>query len=249
MSKEQQVQEEGYVFPYHFLPHMRKGVFNQARVLEWGYEYQSYLDFLVGLIRKKEFKTLLDVGCGDGRLINDLHRALPEKKLVGTDYSSHAIEFAKVFNRGGKFVVGDITNRQLFSTSFDIITLIETLEHIEPSKIDSFIAGIAHHLSDDGLFIITVPSTTRAVNAKHYQHFTLETLKQSVASEFEVVEYYFLNKVGWVDYLIKRLLSNRFFILNEKHLLKFLYAFYSKNMLHGAPEKTQRICVVCRKKG
>jgi SAM-dependent methyltransferase len=248
LSKEQTIQEEGYEFPYHFLTHFKKGVFQQSRVLEWGFEYQTYIDFLVALVSKKTFQTLLDVGCGEGRFIYELQRVLGSKKLIGTDYSSRAIDLARALNPKGVFIAGDITDKLLFKEQFDIVTLIETLEHIDPKELDIFIRSIASRVKPGGYFIITVPSTMVPVNAKHYQHFTLKKLEETVAPYFDIKEHFYLNRVGMSEYLIRRTLSNRFFYLNEKHLLRWIYAYYKQNMLYGDASSTRRICIVCIKK-
>lgn len=248
LTQTQKLQEENYSFPYHHLTQPINGKFKQSHTLNWGYEYQSYIEFVISLLKKTGFTSLLDVGCGDGKFTLEVSRKFPKVKIVGTDYSRKALLFARAFNPDGIYIEGDIKNKDLFSEQFDIVTLIETLEHIKQNEVEDFISGIANVVKSGGKLIITVPSTTRPVNSKHYQHFTKDSLMEYLKPHFTIVDHYFLNKVGIFDYIIKRIMSNRFFLLNEKHLLSFIYWFYTKHFLFGGPQNTQRICVVVKKK-
>ena len=53
--------------------------------------------------------SLIDVGCGDGRLIYEAIGYKKFSKLVGVDYSDKAISFAKIINNNCKFYRIDLT--------------------------------------------------------------------------------------------------------------------------------------------
>ena len=63
----QKRQEAQYHFPYHYIPYIEGNKFSQSKTLKWGYEYLSYIYFVINKISSLHFNTLLDVGCGDGR--------------------------------------------------------------------------------------------------------------------------------------------------------------------------------------
>ena len=86
-----------------------------------------------------------------------------------------------------------------------------------------------------------MPSDIRPVQKKHYQHFNEKTLRQVLEPHFKIRSIAFLNRNGWA---IRTLLSNRFFILNERHLLKWLYRFYKRRYLHADPSNGLRILAV-----
>lgn len=250
LSSEQKIQEVQYLFPYHYVPKIEGENFSQCKNFEWGYEYLSYINFILEKIKEVGFFSLLDVGCGDGRLLHEIHNLYKEKKLAGIDYSPKAIDFAKVFNDGPSFIVGDITNQSLFDEKFDIITLVETLEHIPPKDIRDFIKGINFHLKDGGVFILTVPSKNKSLNSKHYQHFNRNTLESYLSEFFNVTEWHYLNRTNdsMKVRIIRKILTNRFFILNQPGLLKIIYKYYINNLFKGNDNNTGRICVVANKK-
>jgi 2-polyprenyl-3-methyl-5-hydroxy-6-metoxy-1,4-benzoquinol methylase len=133
LSDQQVIQESKYDYPYHYIPKWDGHNFSQTKYLAWGYEYLSYLHFVIEKASQIGFKSLLDVGCGDGRFLYELSQRFTNYQLVGVDYSQRAIGFAKIIMADTKveFVCGDIRNESLFDKKFDIITLIETLEHIK----------------------------------------------------------------------------------------------------------------------
>lgn len=56
--------------------------FSQVRNLSWGYEYLSYLNFVLEKASQIGFKSLLDVGCGDGRLLYELRQRFSDTQLA-----------------------------------------------------------------------------------------------------------------------------------------------------------------------
>ena len=52
LSAEQAVQEAEYEFPYHYIPRLEGGNFSQVRKLRWGYEYLSYLRFVLARLER-----------------------------------------------------------------------------------------------------------------------------------------------------------------------------------------------------
>ena len=200
------------------------------------------------MLKSRTFKTLLDVGCGEGKLLLELSHAFPGATLAGVDYSAQSISFARAFNPELEFFVADISAANV-GKRYDVITLIETLEHIPPESLARFIRGLATHLEDAGVLILTTPSETVQVNAKHYQHFTVEKVRSLFAEHFVIEEGHHLNVVGFGTNFIQRILSNRLFILNHAGIRTAVYRLYRTYFFRGKPEKTRRVCVVLRKKG
>src|SRR3954449_3553400 len=74
----QTIQESEYEFPYHYIPTLVNGNFSQVRKLRWGYEYLSYLRFVLSTLEKLQFNSLLDVGCGEGRFLSEVAKRFPD---------------------------------------------------------------------------------------------------------------------------------------------------------------------------
>jgi 2-polyprenyl-3-methyl-5-hydroxy-6-metoxy-1,4-benzoquinol methylase len=142
----QKIQEEQYQFPYHYIPQYQNQNFHQNFNFSWGFEYLSYLNFLVDHLKHQPIKSLLDVGCGDGRFLHEINKNLKIQNLVGVDYSQKAIELANAINPNIQFVAGDIKDASLLKNKFECITLIETLEHIPLAETTSFLKGVQQFL-------------------------------------------------------------------------------------------------------
>jgi SAM-dependent methyltransferase len=104
---------------------------------------------LIEYLRKNiSFSTVLEVGCGFGRITKILLSNFPEiKEYVAVDLSPEQIENAKnhivgVDKRGVlKFIVSDIQSLQL-NSKYDLVLAPEVLLHILPSEINDVIVKL-----------------------------------------------------------------------------------------------------------
>ncbi len=92
---------------------------------------------------------VLDVGCGAGFLCNRLGEL--GFQTTGIDISLGAIEVAKGHDRTGKvrYVVADAGHLPFLRSSFDVVTCIDLLEHVEDPE--SVVAEIARVLKFGGV--------------------------------------------------------------------------------------------------
>lgn len=239
----EEIQEREFEFPYHHIPTWDGKRFSQSRTLWWGYEYLGYLEFLIDLLKSRPFSSLLDVGCGDGRFLKEVARHFPRSRLVGVDTSEKAIRFAKAFQPEIDFRVEDITAKR-GEERFDVVTAIEVLEHIPARNLPRFIQAIRARFADSGVLLFTVPSRNLPVATKHVQHFDVPMLRKMLEPTFHITNVYFLNKISWQEALVRRLLSNRLFILSSQTLAGRLFAYYRKNLLMAEEKTCKRICLV-----
>lgn len=246
MEKKQKIQEREYAFPYHHIPKSKNDSFSQCVNVRWGYAYLSYLSVVLDSIKNIEFDNLLDVGCGDGKFLLEANKIFDSKKLEGVDYSEKAIGFAKAFSPDIKFHIGDITKENFLTEKYDIITLIETLEHIPTEEIPVFLKSIKKFLKENGVFIITVPSDNVPVNSKHYQHFNKKSLEAVISHHFKIEQTRFLNKKSFTNKIIQKILSNKIFILNQTEISNLIYKYYKKHLLRAKEKNAERIMVICK---
>jgi putative sugar O-methyltransferase len=106
---------------------------------------QMLIDYLK---RHVSFSTVLEVGCGFGRITKLLLSNFPEiTEYVAVDLSPEQIENAKKYVLGVdkrtvlKFIVSDIQSLQLDS-KYDLVIAPEVLLHILPSEIKDVIARL-----------------------------------------------------------------------------------------------------------
>ena len=69
--KQQEVQEEQYQFPYHYIVQFKED-FSISLLFPWGLNYASTMEFLmVKVAEDKKVKSIIDIGCGDGRFTRE----------------------------------------------------------------------------------------------------------------------------------------------------------------------------------
>ncbi len=242
MADKASLQEAEYDFPYHFLPQFDStyGV-RRSRQFPWAHEYLCYLERIVEMVQSHPINvtSLLDVGCGDGRLISELRRIDASIRLVGCDLSSRAIAFASALNDDAEFVdepVGSVNGL------FDVVTAIETLEHVPDDEVRAFLDATVDRVRPGGRLVVCVPSVNLALSAKHFRHYTAESLRAEVEQGrgliCESVEY--VCSDSWLDGLYRHLTLNRWMALHSAPLDRLYWRLYkwrsqrssSRNGLH-----------------
>ncbi|WP_017719730.1 class I SAM-dependent methyltransferase [Kamptonema formosum] len=246
-DKVQTIQEDQYIFPYHYIPQSQKD-FTQCYNFRWGINYAASLEFMIERVKREPVRSIADVGCGDGRLTKELKEALADKEVVGIDYSERAIALARLMYPQGTYYCLDIT-RERVENKFDLAILMEVFEHIPPAAGEEFLAGVADLMVKDGILLLTVPHLNAPVEPKHYRHFSLETLSKCLEKNFEIAEVIFLEKNDGRKKLIDRLLTNRLFILNNGRLKNLIYKYYKQKLFIAEREsECRRIFIKARVK-
>lgn len=247
ISDTQKVQEEEYNFPHHFVPQYKKD-FSTAVYYGFGINYVSTIEFLVDKLNEIKFLSICDIGTGDGRFAKELTECFPDRKVYGLDYSERAINLARGLNPPLKFIRADILNDAI-KEKFDVLSLIEVFEHIPIEEAEGFVLALHGLLSKNGILLVTVPHINQPLTSKHYQHFTSLSLKTCFKSYFSVEEEVFFEKPGhWRVYIIRRLMKNKLFILNNKRILNWIYKTYKKRCFYSEEKDCGRIYLKLRKK-
>jgi 2-polyprenyl-3-methyl-5-hydroxy-6-metoxy-1,4-benzoquinol methylase len=243
--QQQKLQEEEYSFPYHYIPQFSPH-FNQNYNIDGGFSYAAMIEFIVKEISKMPFNSLCDVGTGDGRLIKELSDILSNKELLGVDYSERAINLAQAMNPRLEFKKYDITKNEL-NKKFDIVTLIETFEHIPIDEANEFINSLYKMVNENGTLILTVPHKNLPLEKKHFRHFNSKDLEKCFADHFTLEEKILLEKQNKTKKIIKKILTNNLFILNEKKTKNLLYNLYKKYCFFAEENNCGRIYMKFKK--
>ena len=241
----QRIQEDEYDFPYHYIPSWENGRFSQMRYWRWGYKYLGGIKMMLDRVATRDFDRLLDVGCGDGRFLKEVEARFPGKELLGVDYSDNAIALAKLLNPGQRYETYDVIS-QHGDRDYDIVTLIEVLEHIPPDLIEGFVIGLTTHITDEGTLLLTVPHANKPVQSKHYQHVTADRLRASLEPHFEIQEMVFFDTTTRRLKFLNALLQNRFFIVSHSRLTTAFFNYYTKTHLVTDEAHCERILVSAR---
>jgi len=240
---QQSLQEEEYKFPYHYVPSFRDD-FRLTFFWKWGYQYAATLKYLIEETGQFEFSSFIDVGCGDGRLIKELCDIYPNKTLKGIDTSKRAIALARALNPGLDFEAVDVNH---CTGKYDVVSLIEVIEHIPTDELDSFLKSALNLLADGGFIILTAPSINKKLSKKHFQHFSQESLCSLLDPYVEIIKMHYLHAPNRLLKLLLKLLYNRYFFLNYQPLLNWIFNYYYRNRFIDFSGQGHRLYVLAKK--
>jgi 2-polyprenyl-3-methyl-5-hydroxy-6-metoxy-1,4-benzoquinol methylase len=84
------------------------------------------------LLRRADPSSLLDVGCGEGVLVQRWAQSLPEKRVVGIDLEEESIQagWSKRQAPNLEYRTMQAENLPFAANEFDLATAIEVLEHV-----------------------------------------------------------------------------------------------------------------------
>jgi len=238
-------QEQEYWFPYHYITSFRES-FSQHFVDTWGINYAITLDHIIKRVEELAPCSVVDIGCGDGRLTRELSFCSSIRTLQGIDYSERAIRLAKAMNADRdnvQFRALDITVGEGVLES-DLGILMEVFEHIPLDECEKFLAGVRSLLKSGARLLVTVPHANKPLEYKHYQHFTQDSLLPYFQKDFRVEKVVPFEKKAVSRKLLDHLLCNRLFVLNNQRLLNMAYTYHKNHLFSCDGEKNcQRLYI------
>lgn len=234
------IQSNLYEYPYHYIPHLMNGdTLLRSRVMGWGMEYYSYLYVLLKWVENLNPNSLLDVGCGDGRFLNMLYRKSIGSKLFGIDPSERAINFAKCFsiNKDIAFMTESIFN---LKEKFEIVTLIEVLEHIPDYDELKFLKQVFNSLQPQGTLLLSVPTKNRNLQEKHYRHYNKKYFEQLLNEgniSYKNITYQYVFKKDLFYKFFIKLTLNKFYFFELYYLNRLMWAHIKNKLIDLPPQK------------
>lgn len=147
-------------------------------------------------IKRCRSKSIIDLGCGSGQfalLLNDNNI----KNYLGVDFSSEAIEIAKITCRNYDFKVLDLTQSNILSIyDYDCVVTMELLEHVE------FDLEVLQKIKPGIKVFATVPNFPYISHVRHF-------VKEQAVSE----RYSHLFSDFSVSSFLENLEGKRFFLI------------------------------------
>lgn len=238
------IQNDLYNFPYHYLAYIEKDeVPIISRNLSWGFEYLTYISAVFEEINNIQFESILDIGCGDGYLLNNLNN---KAKKFGIDLSESAIRFANSFSSDAIFKKIDVFK---LTGSYDLVTMIEVLEHIPDDLIPDFMSKVISLIKPKGFFIVSVPSINKPLLNKHYRHYDCKLLSEHIEKygSLKIIKERFVYNYTFKLKIITKIFNNRLWTINSKILLKMFWKWHKKSNFETNMEKGQHIIRVYKK--
>ena len=231
-----------YDFPYHYLPHFdRFGAPRVHRVLVWGLEYLSYLGLVVRLVKELAPRTLLDVGCGDGRLLYELRDSVPS--LAGCDTDERAIGFARAFNPAAAIHLGELSG---VAGAFDVVVAMEVLEHVADDAQPGFVSALAARVAATGRLIVSVPTPNLPIPAKHFRHYDLERLREQLSPAFEIERHFYVVRGSALFRGLSSLASNRWMIAVPYRLRRWIWRAHEAWTIEASAADARHLIAVAR---
>jgi SAM-dependent methyltransferase len=181
---------------------------------------------ILSLIKPLNFNNILDVGCGDGALLRDIHK-YSGAKIYGTDIGDSPARHLKDLLAG--FTKLDIQKTYISQMRFDLVICSEVIEHTRDWKngINNLCKMAEKYL------LITVPSgQIRKTDSwmGHFRHFkTGELLQILKQNNFYPVKCFYW---GVPFYSLYRFLGNLLMSISPKSTMKGFggshYGFFNR---------------------
>jgi 3' terminal RNA ribose 2'-O-methyltransferase Hen1 len=128
---------------------------------------EQRMEAVLGALKESGANQVLDLGCGDGRLLRALLREGSFQRIVGVDVSHSALERAarrlQLQEMSPKqreridLVQSSLTYKDRRLQGFDAAAVVEVIEHLDPSRLEAFdraLFGVAH----PGTVVLTTPN-------------------------------------------------------------------------------------------
>jgi SAM-dependent methyltransferase len=139
---------------------------------------------ILDLVRLAAPASLLDLGCGNGQLLDEIARAFPAMKLAGLDLAARQLAENGARAPRIEWLQGDLSQPVAAPATFECITASEVIEHLDDPR--ALLAN-AHRLAGPGAHLIvstqsgTVRETERRVG--HVRHFTADDMTALLEAE------------------------------------------------------------------
>jgi 3' terminal RNA ribose 2'-O-methyltransferase Hen1 len=133
---------------------------------------EQRLDTVVQVLKSRGVQRVIDLGCGEGRLLRRLAAEAQFTEILGMDVTYRAIEIAKerVLDRLPihqqqrlQLIQGSLTYRDDRLNGYDAATVIEVIEHMELDRLTTF-ARVLFSAARPKLVVLTTPNVEYNVN-------------------------------------------------------------------------------------
>ncbi len=143
------------------------------------------LQAVVSVLRDKGAKRVLDLGCGEGKLLKMLLQDKTFEHILGMDVSYHALELAQerlhlqrlpdMVKRRITLIQGSLAYRDKRLEGYDAAAVVEVIEHLDPARLATF-ERVLFEFAQPRIVVVTTPNVEYNVK---YPTLLAETMRHS----------------------------------------------------------------------
>lgn len=145
---------------------------------------EQRLNTVVAVLKSANARRVLDLGCGEGKLLRALLEDRGFEEVVGVDVSHRALEIANERLRLEtlpsrlrdriRLLHGSLTYRDKRLAGFDAATVVEVIEHLDQPRLAAF-ERVLFEFAKPGTVVLTTPNVEYNVKfesmaAGHFRH-------------------------------------------------------------------------------
>ena len=129
--------------------------------------HEQRIGAVLAAIRASGAKRVLDLGCGEGKLLRELLRDKQFEEIVGMDVSIRTLETARdrlkldrLPERQAariKLIHGSLIYRDRRLEGFDVAAVVEVVEHLDPPRLSAFERAV-FEFARPGTVVLTTPN-------------------------------------------------------------------------------------------
>lgn len=197
------------------------------------YDEKYFKAFYLNKLPEDKNREILDVGCGSGKYLNIL-KNLGYKNLYGIDISKEQIQIAKKSRLSNVKCIDAIKFLKNTKKTYDVILLIDVLEHLELTYSFELINLIYKALNKNGKLFIQVPnalspfSPLRYADITHKRAYTKTSIIQTLnSSGFQ--KYNFFELLPYIHGTKSFIRNTLWRAVIKPFIYIFLYTAYGTN--------------------
>lgn len=137
--------------------------------------HEQRLGAVMAVLKSAGTNRVLDLGCGEGRLLQHLLADRAFTEIVGVDVSHRALEIASerlhldqlppAQRDRIRLIHGSLTYRDNRLAGYDAATVVEVIEHLDPPRLSAF-ERVLFEAARPGLIVMTTPNAEFNVKFK-----------------------------------------------------------------------------------
>jgi len=183
------------------------------------HERKMRLTYTISELKRKNPKTILEIGCGAGYNLQIIAKEFPKAKCVGVDISPEMIKLCKKNNKNknSTFSVLNIDKKTL-NKKFDAVILLGVIGYTP--NVEHTLTQVQKHVSENGILIFTFgnsqslfrnirESLSRVLDTNILLQSTYNSTKKSLSKDTVSYNPSANNFKSYTQQRIEAILSNR----------------------------------------